>query len=170
MNQIKPLRKMVKLRRMQHDRLERAVGEQRVLLAQREAEADEADAEQARLAAIEAEAQARQDALTSRSFTSDDLMSMQLHVQGCAQTTANAGAACVKARAVVAKQGEAVQQAVALVDRNTQRMDTVKERLAKALRERDERDEETESEEAEETAAARMVARQRAERAANHVN
>jgi hypothetical protein len=158
---VKMLRRMGALRKRQHERLERTLSEQRKQLEQREAEVGEAQAFEEQKAQAERQACGERDLLTSQSFSPPALMAMDLHVQGCAQEVHQAAQLVAKAHKLVQQQAAAVTVCRVNVKRNEERMKTLSERLAKALRDREQLEEDTEAEEAEETAAARMAARRK---------
>jgi hypothetical protein len=162
MHTITAMRKLLRVRALQRERLEREVSQKQAALRQAEAQAAQAAQEQARCEAVEAAALRRHRDLVSNEFVASEVESTHLYLGVCARTTALAVAATDKARAVVFQQNAALAAAVALLDRNTDQSEQLRARLADALKQAAELAEEAESDEAGEMAAARISARQRA--------
>jgi hypothetical protein len=162
MQTITAMRKLLRVRALQHKRLERVVSERQTSLRDAEAQAAQAESEHARCAAVEQSALERRLDLLSGDFLASALEGTNLYLGVCARSTAAAATASGKAQVQVSQHTAALAAAVGLLDRNTEQSEQLEARLDTALKEQAELAEEAESDDAGELAAARISARQRA--------
>lgn len=169
MNTVKPLRKLIGLRKRQQDAADAEVLEQIKRVQAAEQQAAAAQSEHAACVEREQASAYKRQQVTERSFAPLDLVIAELAFKACAASTQKAASACAKAQATVATQAQALVVCRARAARILQRLNDLKQRVEKVLRERDEREEDVDAEESEETAAARISKRRIADRAAEHV-
>lgn len=161
-NRLRSLRTIVRVRERQQTRLEEALSAQRALLAQRQAECDDADTHRRHCELRETGAAKQRRALLGGQFVAQQLMAMDLCLKSLAAVTAQAAQALAKSRQALDKQDDAVRAAQREVQRNDQRIESFKERIAALLREREYAAEEAVDEETGEAFTARLMARRRA--------
>jgi Bacterial type III secretion protein (HrpB7) len=161
-NRLRSLRTIVGVRERQQKRLEEALSAQRAVLAERQAECAEAEAQHEACELQERGAEAQRSGLLNGQFIAQHVMAMDLRLKTLAAETASAGQAVTKSRQAVDKQAETVRAAQRDVQRNTQRIESFKERIATLLREQEYAAEEAVDEETGETFTARLLARRRA--------
>lgn len=169
MNTVKPLRKLIGLRKRQQDAIDAEVLEQIKRVQEAEQQAAAAQSDHAACAERELASVNQREQVTERRFAPLDLVIAELAFKACAALTQKAASTCAKAQATVATQAQALVVCRARAARNLQRLNDLKQRVEKVLRERDEREEDVDAEESEETAAARISKRRIAEREAEHV-
>lgn len=162
MNVIKPLRQLLVLRRRRQERFETEVRTQTLRLREAEQQVDRACADEAACTGREQASNDKRRHVTEFSFAPADLIMAEFEVKAAAASTQAAAAVHAKARTAVTTQLDVLAGCKAQAARNLQRIDDLKERLAKALREREALEEESDAEESEETAAARIAGRRAA--------
>jgi Bacterial type III secretion protein (HrpB7) len=169
MNAINPLRKLLGLRQRRQERFETEVREQIKRTHEAEQVAAAARDHQASCAAREQVVVGKRQQVTERSFAPVDLITADFAVKAAAGLTQAAAGEVAKAETAAKTQVTTLAACRAQAARNLQRVDDLKERLAKALRDREERAEEVDAEESEETAAARIAGRRAAREEAARV-
>jgi Bacterial type III secretion protein (HrpB7) len=159
---LRSLRTIIGVRERQQTRLEEALSAQRAALAERQAAFEQAEAHREQCVLQERSADAQRSGLLNGQFVPQQVMAMDLRLKTLAAETAAAGQAAAKCRQALDKQHDAVRAAQREVQRNAQRIESFKERIATLLREREYAAEEAVDEETGETFTARLMARRRA--------
>ena len=162
MNPVKPLRQLIALRQRRQQRFDTDVKTQALQVQEAEQQLGLACAEEAACADREQALKNKRQVITESGFAPLDLVIAELSVKAAAVSTQAAAAIHVKAQTNVTTQLGLLGDCKARAKRNLQRIDNLKERVAKALRDRAELEEEFDAEESEETAASRIAGKRAA--------
>lgn len=155
------MRKLLRVRALQRERLERAVNQEQASLREAQDQAALAQQEQLRCEAVESAAVDCRNKIFSSDFVACDIESTDLYIANCSGVTAQAARVFTQAQALVLKQSASLKAAVRLLDRNIEQAKQLEMRLAEALQKAAELAEDAESDEAGELAVARNGARRR---------
>lgn len=162
MNTVKPLRQLIALRQRRQQRFDTDVKTQALQVNEAEQQLGQACAAELTCSDREQASKNKRQAITESSFAPLDLVIAELSVKAAAVSTQAAAAIHVKAQTNVTTQLGLLGDCKARAKRNLQRIDNLKERVAKALRDRAELEEEFDAEESEETAASRIAGKRAA--------
>lgn len=162
MNTVKPLRQLIAVRQRRQQGFDTEVKTQALQVHEAQQQLGLACAEEAACADRERASKNKRQVITESSFVPLDLVIASLNVKTAAASTQAAAAIHVKAQTNVTKQLGLLVDCKARAKRNLQRIDNLKERVAKALRDRAELEEEFDAEESEETAASRIAGKRAA--------
>ncbi len=165
---IKPLRTLVGVRRRQGDRLNAQLKQQRGVLAQREAEAEDAAAAHQACVAKERAFEADFEAVMKAGFTPEKRIALEHRRTDAANATAQAAQTVAGCRQAVDQQQQVVVGVQCEIRRNDQRIEGFQTQIANLLSARDRAEEDAAEEEAEETASARFCGRLRLAREQAH--
>lgn len=157
MNVVKPLRQLIALRQRRQERFDTEVKTQTLQVREAEQQLGLACAEEAACADREQASNKRRRELTESSFSPLDLVIADLSVKAASASTQAAATLHVKAQTSVSTQLGLLVDCKLRAKRNLERIDNLKERVAKALRDRAALEEESDAEESEETAASRIA-------------
>jgi hypothetical protein len=159
---LKSLRTIVRVRERQQERLEVELKNQRDLLAQRQADADEACTQRDECKQQEEAARVQRNELFTGAFQPNQLIAMNHRIETYVTNTAQADQTLKKKELAVDKQQECVVNAQREVRRNSQRIDTFKKRIVNVQKEQELAAEDAAEEETEESSTARYCMRKRA--------
>jgi hypothetical protein len=164
-DRVKALRTLLRIRERRGQAIERELVQAHARLAKAEQEVADAVESEATCASVQAGGEARLDACTRTAFTPDALRALDLRLADLKAATTQAGRALHERRTSSERARAPVEAARAALQRHEQRLQSLREQLARALREREAMQEEQAEEEAEEAAAGRHAARSRSTRA-----
>jgi hypothetical protein len=168
MNKVKPLRQLIAIRQRRQEHFDNDVKLQTLQVREAEQQLDQASAQETACVERGRVLNNKRQAMTESSFAPLDLVIADLDVKAATALTQAAAATHAKAQTTVATQLDLLANCKAQALRNLQRIDNLKERVAKALRERAAFEEETDAEESEETAASRIASKRAGREEAQH--
>jgi hypothetical protein len=159
---IKALRTIIGVRERHNTRLEEALAAAKILLQERQTEADQALNFLGQCQNNERAARNQRNDLLDQTFNPQALIALDYRVEALVGVTAEAAKTLEQRKAAVQSQQDAVAEIQRAIRRNLQRIDTFKERIKRITLEQELLIEEAAEEETEETSTARFCSRQRA--------